>query len=56
MLATARAISEGLLRNLSTELTRNAEPKGYGSGYGGRPAPSPYGRTRSAPLVLSRSL
>ena len=52
VLATARAISEGLLRNLSTELTRSAEPKGYG----GRPAPSPYGHRRSAPLVLSRSL
>ncbi|MGX7704868.1 hypothetical protein [Methylobacterium sp. Gmos1] len=57
VLATARAISEGLLRNLSAELTRNAEPKGYGTGYGGsRPAPSPYGHRRSAPLVLSRSL
>lgn len=56
VLATARSVSEGLLRTLSAEITRNAEPKGYGSGYGARPAPSPYGRTRSAPLVLSRSL
>ncbi|KMO40331.1 hypothetical protein ACQVP2_00885 [Methylobacterium aquaticum] len=52
VLATARSISEGLLRNLSTELTRRAEPTGYGT----RPAPSPYGHRRSAPLVLSRSL
>ncbi len=37
VLATARSVSEGLLRNLSTELTRSAEPKGYGT----RPAPSP---------------
>ncbi|KMO43625.1 hypothetical protein VQ03_07530 [Methylobacterium tarhaniae] len=57
VLATARSVSESLLRNLSAELTRNAEPKGYGSGgYGSRPAPSPYGHRRSAPLVLSRSL
>ncbi|MCF4124725.1 hypothetical protein [Methylobacterium sp. SyP6R] len=52
VLATARSVSEGLLRNLSTELTRSTEPKGYGT----RPAPSPYGHRRSAPLVLSRSL
>lgn len=52
VLATARSVSEGLLRNLSTELTRSAEPKSYGT----RPAPSPYGHRRSAPLVLSRSL
>ncbi|BAQ46076.1 MULTISPECIES: hypothetical protein [Methylobacterium] len=52
VLATARSVSEGLLRTLSTELNRHAEP----SGYGGRPAPSPYGHRRSAPLVLSRSL
>ncbi|TNC07853.1 hypothetical protein FF100_30885 [Methylobacterium terricola] len=56
VLATARSVSEGLLRSLSAEITRSGEPKGYGTGYGGRPAPSPYGRTRSAPLVLSRSL
>ncbi|MBK3399928.1 MULTISPECIES: hypothetical protein [Methylobacterium] len=52
VLATARSVSEGLLRTLSTELNRHAEPSGYGS----RPAPSPYGHRRSAPLVLSRSL
>ncbi|KMO16878.1 hypothetical protein [Methylobacterium platani] len=56
VLATARSVSEGLLRSLSAELTRTAEPKGYGTGYGSRPAPSPYGHRRSAPLVLSRSL
>ncbi|KMO11284.1 hypothetical protein NS228_22160 [Methylobacterium indicum] len=52
VLATARSVSEGLLRTLSTELNRHAEPSGYGS----RQAPSPYGHRRSAPLVLSRSL
>jgi len=52
VLGTARAISEGLLRSLSAELTRSAEPQGYGT----RPAPSPYGHRRSVPLVLSRSL
>ena len=52
VLATARSGSEGLLRTLSTELNRHAEPSGYGS----RPAPSPYGHRRSAPLVPSRSL
>jgi len=56
VLATARSVSEGLLRSLSAEITRSGEPKGYGTGYGGRPAPSPYGQRRSAPLVLSRSL
>ncbi|AWN45644.1 hypothetical protein DK419_04330 [Methylobacterium terrae] len=56
VLATARSVSEGLLRSLSAEITRSGEPKGYGTGYGGNPAPSPYGRARSAPLVLSRSL
>lgn len=51
VLATARSVSEGLLRNLSTELTRSTEPKGYGT----RPAP-PLTDTAAARLVLSRSL
>ncbi|GJD50372.1 hypothetical protein OPKNFCMD_3111 [Methylobacterium crusticola] len=53
VLATARAISEGLLKTLSAELGRAARPQGYGSQ---RPAASPYGAARSGPLVLSRSL
>lgn len=53
VLATARAVSEGLVRSLSAELDRGARPAGYGpaGAGGGRPA-APAGGS----LVLSRSL
>ncbi|MFE1601297.1 hypothetical protein [Methylobacterium sp. ID0610] len=53
VLATARAVSESLMKSLSSELARAAQPQGYGAQ---RPAPSPYGAVRATPLVLSRSL
>lgn len=56
VLATARGVSEGLVKTLVDEIDRARTPTVYG-----RPsqAPSPYGRSggaRSQPLVLSRSL
>lgn len=53
VLATARTVSEGLIRSLSDALKREATPQTYGSrraAYGTHSAP------KSAPLVLSRSL
>lgn len=54
VLATARTVSEGLIREISDALKKDATPQVYGdrraAGYGGHGAP------RSAPLVLSRSL
>ncbi len=54
VLATARTVSEGLIREISDALRRDAAPQVYGdrraTAYGGHGAP------RSAPLVLSRSL
>lgn len=56
VLATARTVSEGLVKTLADEIGRSRTPTVYG-----RPsqAPSPYARSgtaRSQPLVLSRSL
>ncbi|GEP10393.1 hypothetical protein [Methylobacterium gnaphalii] len=54
VLATARTVSEGLIRTLADELGRSGTPTVYG-----RPStpPSPYGRSAGrAPLLLSRSL
>lgn len=54
VLATARSVSEGLIRTLADELGKAGTPTVYG-----RPSspPSPYGRSAGrAPLVLSRSL
>jgi hypothetical protein len=53
VLATARTVSESLLKTLSTELSRGSQAQGYG---GHRPAASPYGAVGRAPLVLSRHL
>jgi hypothetical protein len=53
VLATARAVSESLMKSLSGELARASQPQGYGAQ---RPAPTPYGAARATPLVLSRSL
>ncbi|ACA18537.1 conserved hypothetical protein [Methylobacterium sp. 4-46] len=53
VLATARSVSEGLLKSLSADLARADQPQGYGRA---RPMPSPYGAARATPLVLSRSL
>jgi hypothetical protein len=53
VLATARTVCEGLIRNLADDIAKSRMPTGYGAGA----APSPYGRgTRSGPLVVSRSL
>ncbi|MGU3537257.1 hypothetical protein [Methylobacterium sp. A54F] len=54
VLATAKTVSEGLVRNLAAEIGRARTPSVYGAPSVG---PSPYGTgARSGPLVLSRSL
>ena len=54
VLASAKTVSEGLIKALADEIGRAQVPVGYGTQ---RPAPSPYGRgVRSGPLVFSRSL
>ncbi|MGP9822370.1 hypothetical protein ACTZWW_20290 [Salinarimonas sp. NSM] len=58
VLATARAVSEGLVRSLSGELGGGATAAGYGPG-GARPAGGGYGApvaSGNGSLVLSRSL
>ncbi len=52
VLATAHAVSEGILRRLSSDLARKATPQGYGAS--GR-ANSPDLRRRAQPLALSRT-
>ncbi|WP_430912931.1 hypothetical protein [Methylobacterium sp. sgz302541] len=54
VLATARTVSEGLIKTLAEEIGRSRGPTVYGKpSY----APSPYGRgAQSGPLVLSRNL
>jgi hypothetical protein len=52
VLATARAVSESIMRGVSDELTRKATPQGYGAS-GGVAAPAPGVRP---PLTLSRVL
>lgn len=54
VLATARSVSEGLIKALAEEVAKARTPTVYG-----RPsqAPSPYGRgPQAGPLVFSRSL
>ncbi|MDR7038217.1 hypothetical protein J2X36_002976 [Methylobacterium sp. BE186] len=54
VLATAKTVSEGLIKSLADEIGRARAPSVYGSP---STSPSPYGSgTRSGPLVLSRSL
>jgi hypothetical protein len=54
VLASARTVSEGLIKSLAEEIGRAQMPSGYGKQ---APAPSPYGRgLRSGPLILSRNL
>ncbi len=54
VLASAKTVSEALIKSLADEIGRARAPAGYGAQ---TPAPSPYGRgTRSGPLVFSRSL
>lgn len=54
VLASARTVCEGLIRNLADDIAKSRAPSGYGAG---RAAPSPYGRSATAaPLVMSRSL
>ncbi|GAN49888.1 hypothetical protein ABID82_003112 [Methylobacterium sp. PvP062] len=54
VLASARTVSEGLIKTLAEEIGKAQLPSGYGRQ---APAPSPYGRgVRSGPLVLSRNL
>lgn len=56
VLATARTVSEGLVKTLADEMNRSRTPTVYGHP---SQSPSPYGRAgvaRSQPLVLSRSL
>lgn len=50
VLATARAVSEGLIKSVSDELDRASRPATYG------PAAAPARPARTGPLVLSRSL
>jgi hypothetical protein len=52
VLATAHAVSEGIMRGVAAELTRKTSPQVYGAG--GRPAHAD-GRT-TQPLTVSRSL
>ena len=52
VLATAHAVSESIMRGVSTELARKATPQGYGaSGKASTPAPA-----TMRPLTLSRVL
>ncbi|WP_375462893.1 hypothetical protein [uncultured Methylobacterium sp.] len=54
VLATARTVSEGLIKSLADDLGRARTPTVYGAL---ARAPSPYGRgAQSGPLVLSRNL
>ena len=52
VLATARAVSEGVVKALSAELSRDSRPQTYGAA----PTRSPYGAQRAEPLLVSRNL
>jgi hypothetical protein len=52
VLATAHAVSEGIMRGVHDEVTRKAAPQTYGAS--GRPATPP--RSASQPLTVSRVL
>ena len=51
VLATARAVSETLMKGVADEMNRQARPQGYGPA-----GPQPPRPARSEPLVLSKSL
>ncbi len=52
MLATAHAVSEGIVRGVSGEMARKAAPQTYGaSGRANLP-----GRSAAGPLAVSRTL
>ena len=51
VLATARAVSESLMKGVADEMNRQSRPQGYGPG-----GPQPPRPARSEPLVLSKSL
>lgn len=53
VLATARAISESIVRELAAEANQGAQPAGYGPGRGNISA---FNRAGTGPLVVSRSL
>jgi hypothetical protein len=52
VLATAHAVSEGIIRGVSSEMTRKAAPQVYGAS--GRAAAPP--RSAAVPMAISRSL
>ena len=52
VLATAHAVSEGIVRRLSSDLARKASPQVYGAS-GRTTAPDP---KRAQPLAFSRTL
>jgi hypothetical protein len=52
VLATAHAVSEGIIRGVNTELQRKQAPSTY-TAYGSRAAPNP---GLAAPLAVSRTL
>jgi hypothetical protein len=52
VLATARAVSESLVKGIADEMNRHARPQGYGPATG----PAPQRAAGGSPLVLSRSL
>jgi hypothetical protein len=52
VLATAHAVSEGIIRGVSGELARKAAPQTYGAS--GRPVAPP--KSASQPLAVSRTL
>ncbi len=56
VLATARAVSETIVRDLAKDAGRVNRPQGYAaSGYGGAVQPAPAPRT-AGPIVLSKTL
>lgn len=52
VLATAHAVSEGIIRGVNTEMARRSAPSTYNA-YGGHNAPPP---RRATPLTVSRVL
>jgi hypothetical protein len=52
VLTTARAVSEGIIREVSSEVAKAANPAGYGPDR--RPSAKNAGRTRGAPLAVSK--
>ncbi len=51
VLATARAVSEGLMKGVAEEMSRLARPQGYGPA-----GPQPTRHPKSEPLVVSKRL